>query len=280
MNGCQVQEKVVEMLSLRRVVFGAICVGIVVAIAAPHAKSGVQERQIAARWVVTWSGLPVLEAKIAADINGGRYSANFNARSRGILELIAKLRTSWQTTGKVDGDAMSPERVRQRYRMKRGGNRVVLMSWSPSGAVSTRIIPPESPGKRKKVPEELQRWTLDPITATLNGLVAPRTGPPCDYAAKVFEGRRRVDFRLSYVSRTRTPSLHVRGVPDQSMVCLLHAQRRAGFHDRHMRQVPKLNPAKIWIVRMPNSGIWLPVQLEFQTRYGMARARLVALNIR
>lgn len=249
-------------------------------IALPAAASAsVQDQQISARWVVTWAGLPVFEARITADIADGRYAANFQARSRGILELASKTRTFWQTTGKVAGGTMKPERVRQRYRMKRGGNRIVLMSWAPTGSVSTRIIPPESPGKRKKVPDALRRSTMDPLTATLNGLVAPRSGPPCDYAAKVFEGRRRVDFRLSFVANVRTPAMHVRKLPRQAVVCRLHAKRLAGFHDRHMRQVPKLNPATIWIVRLERAGIWLPVQLEFKTRYGVARARLVGLTI-
>ena len=44
--------------------------------------------------------------------------------------------------------------------------------------------------------------------------------------------------------------------------------------------MPKLNPARVWFVRHPQADIWLPVQLEFDTRYGVARARLVELRVR
>lgn len=245
-----------------------------------HAAAAQLQRQITAQWIVTWGGLTVFEAKIDAAIRNGRYDASFRARSRGLLDLASRLRTQIRTEGRVAGSVLKPERVRQRYRLKRGGHRRVLMAWQGDGAVTTRIVPPESPGKRKPVPAALQRATEDPITATLNGLMASRSGPPCAYAARVFEGRRRADFRLSFVGRARTPRLSVGALPATAMICLLHAKRLAGFHDRHMRQVPKIKPARVWIVYLKQYDLWLPVQLEFQTRYGVARARLAALTLR
>lgn len=238
------------------------------------------QRHITAQWIVTWAGLPVFEANIHADIQNGRYAASFRARTRGLLDLTSRMRTQIRTEGRVAGTLLKPERVRQRYRLKRGGHRRVLMAWQGDGAVQTRIVPPESPGKRKPVPLAMRRATEDPITATLNGLMAPRSGPPCVYAARVFEGRRRADFRLSFVGQAKTPRLAVGTLPKTAAVCLLHAKRLAGFHDRHMRQVPKIKPARVWIVHLKQYNLWLPVQLEFQTRYGMARARLASLKLR
>lgn len=247
-------------------------------LASPAAGAGQIERQVSARWVVTWAGLPVFEAHIDADIRRRRYAASFRARSRGIVELAARLRTQIQTRGQVAGNSLKPARVEQRYRLRKGGHRTVLMSWRADGRVSTRILPPESPGKRNAVPARMQRATEDPITATLNGLLARRTGPPCVYSARVFEGRRRLDIRLSYVGQVRTPALYVRNLPETAVVCLLYARRLAGFHDRHLRDVPKLEPARVWLVHHPAVQMWVPVQIEFRTRYGIARARLVALK--
>jgi len=267
--------------SLRSVtlLFAALLAAALLVLPASHATAAKLQRQIKAQWIVTWAGLPVYEANIQASIQAGRYAASFRARSRGILDLAARLRTQFRTEGRVAGKVLKPERVHQRYGLKRGGHRMVLMSWQANGAVRTRIVPPESPGKRKPVPPALRRATEDPITATLNGLMAPRKGPPCTYAARVFEGRRLADFRLSLVGRARTPGVFVGKLPKKSLVCLLHARRLAGFRDRHMRQVPVLKPARVWIVRLKQYRIWLPVQLEFQTRYGIARARLAALKL-
>ncbi len=238
------------------------------------------DRQILVRWTITWGGLPIYRARLRTEIAGGRYTADFSARSTGVIEALAKNRTSWHTEGRVDGRTMAPEKMRQRYLMRRGGYRIVSMAWAPSGAVTTRIDPPESKSRRKTVPEEMQRGTLDPLTAILNGLVTPRGGPPCKYEANLFEGRRRIDIHLSFHRYGKALRLKGHKLPRKATVCLLHAKRVAGFRTRHFKEVPKLYPLKLWIVRLEKAGIWLPVEMALKTRYGIARARLSKLKIR
>ena len=238
------------------------------------------DRRIAVRWTITWGGLPIYKAHLRIEIADSRYTADFSARSLGVVEVAAKSRTFWNTSGRINGGAMVPEKMRQRYLMKRGGYRNVSMVWAPSGAVSTHIDPPEPEGKRKKVPDELQRGTLDPLTAILDGLVAPRGGPPCKYEAKLFEGRRRIDIRLSFHRYGKALRLKGHKLPRKATVCLLHAERVAGFRARHLKDVPKLHPLKLWIVRLEKPGLWLPVEMALKTPYGIARARLSKLEIR
>lgn len=242
--------------------------------------TALSDRTIAVRWTVTWGGLPIYKVRFRTEIANGRYTAEFDARSTGVVEALAKNRTSWHSAGRVAGAAAAPERMRQRYLMKRGGYRTVSMAWAPSGAVSTRIDPPEPKGKREAVPQEMQRGTIDPLTAILNGLVAPRGGPPCKYEANLFEGRRRIDIRLSFHRYGKALRLKGHKLPRKATVCLLHARRVAGFRARHLKDVPKLHPLKMWIVRLEKAGIWLPVELALKTRYGIARARLSKLDIR
>ena len=63
-----------------RIVGAATLLAMMPAAAATAAATGVADRQIAARWVVTWAGLPVFEAAITADISDGRYAARLTAR--------------------------------------------------------------------------------------------------------------------------------------------------------------------------------------------------------
>ena len=237
------------------------------------------DRRIAVKWTITWGGLPIFKATMKTEIVAGRYTARFEARSLGVIEVAAKSRTFWSTAGRVNGSAMIPERMDQRYLMRRGGYRTVSMAWTPSGDVSTRIDPPEPKGKRKTVPEEMQRGTIDPLTAILNGLVAPRGGPPCKYEANLFEGRRRIDIHLTFHRHGKALRLKGHKLPRKATVCLLHAKRVAGFRARHLKDVPKLHPLKLWIVRLKKPGIWLPVEMALKTRYGIARARLSKLKI-
>ncbi len=238
------------------------------------------DRRIAVKWTITWGGLPIYKARLTTEIADGRYTAEFSAKSLGVVEVAAKNRTYWSTAGRVNGSAMVPERMRQRYLMKRGGYRTVSMAWAPSGDISTRIDPPENKGKRKTVPQEMQRGAIDPLTAILNGLVAPRSGPPCKYEARLFEGRRRIDIHLTFHRYGKALRLKGHKLPRKATVCLLHAKRVAGFRARHLKDVPKLHPLKMWVVRLKEPGIWLPVEMALKTRYGIARARLSKLKIR
>ena len=262
-----------------------LLVAVATAATAPSAagaagKAALSDRTIAVRWTVTWGGLPIYKVRFQTEIENGRYTAEFEARSHGVIEAVAKNRTYWQSAGRVADAAAAPERMHQRYLMRRGGYRTVSMAWAPSGAVATHIDPPEPKNKRKKVPEEMQRGTIDPLTAILNGLIAPRGGPPCKYEANLFEGRRRIDIRLSFHRHGKALRLKGHKLPRKATVCLLHAKRVAGFRTRHFKEVPKLYPLKLWVVRLEKPGIWLPVEMALKTRYGIARARLSELEIR
>ena len=238
------------------------------------------DRRISVKWTVTWGGLPIYRVRFRTDIADGRYTAEFDARSTGVVEALSKNRTFWRSAGRVDGAVMVPETMHQRYLMKRGGYRTVSMAWTPAGDIATRIDPPEPKSKRKTVPADMQRGTVDPLTALLNGLVVPRDGPPCKYEASMFEGRRRIDIHLSFHRYGK--ALRVKGhkLPRKATVCLLHAKRVSGFRTRHFKEVPKLHPLKMWVVRLEKAGIWLPVEMALKTRYGIARARLSKLKIR
>ena len=261
-----------------------LCLLAAIAPAAPAASAAagdtLADRRISEKWTVTWGGLPIYKVRFRTEIADGRYMAEFDARSTGVVEALARNRTFWHSTGRVDGAVMVPERMNQRYLMRRGGYRTVKMEWTPSGDIATQIEPPEPRGKRKQVPAAMQRGTVDPLTALLNGLVAPRDGPPCQYEADMFEGRRRIDIRLSFHRYGK--ALRVKGhkLPRKATVCLMHAKRVAGFRARHLKDVPKLYPLKMWVVRLEKVGLWLPVEMALKTRYGIARARLSTLEIR
>ena len=270
----------------RRLGAAGLCLLVAIPTAAAASATGaagdaaLADRRISVKWTVTWGGLPIYRVRFRTEIENGRYMAEFDARSTGVVEALAKNRTFWRSTGRVKGAVMVPETMHQRYLMRRGGYRTVEMEWTPSGDIATRIEPPEPKSKRKTVPADMQRGTVDPLTALLNGLVVPRDGPPCKYEATMFEGRRRIDIHLSFHRYGK--ALRVKGhkLPRKATVCLLHAKRVAGFRARHFKEVPKLHPLKMWVVRVEKAGIWLPVEMALKTRYGIARARLSKLEIR
>lgn len=254
------------------------CVSILAAglAAAPLASAAAVEtpRSFAADYLVTWLGVPVYETRFRALIRPRSYRAVMSARSRGVVEMVTRIRVHFESVGRIVADSFRPRAVRQIYLLKTGRFRHIDMTYRADGNVATAIRPPESPGKRKPVPDALSRYTQDPISALLGAVSTALTAKPCHHTASVFEGRRRVDTRLSHAGATRTPALGVGNLPDEAEVCLLHAKRIAGFRPRHFRRMPKVPPARLWVVRHPTAGIWLPVQLRLDTRWGPIYVKL------
>ncbi len=244
--------------------------------AAPVAAAGAVEtpRSFAADYLVTWLGVPVYETRFRALIRPGSYRAVMSARSRGVVEMVTQIRVHFEAVGRIVADSFRPQAVRQVYLLKTGKFRHVDMTYGANGKVATAIRPPESPGKRKPVPDALSRYTQDPISALLGAVSTALTAKPCHHTAAVFEGRRRVDTRLTHAGPDRTPALTIDNLPEKAEVCLLHAKRIAGFRPRHFQRMPKVPPARLWVVRHPTAGIWLPVQLRLDTRWGPIYARL------
>jgi hypothetical protein len=247
------------------------------AAAAPHRPT----QSVVGAWIVTWLGIPVIRGRFRSQVSGGRYEAWFGAKSFGAFDALLKIKMNWYVRGRVDGDRFRPVIFRQNYRDHREKRRTV-MKWRPDGSVRTRLIPPESPGKRKKVPARLQRHTVDPMSALL-ALTAQATGRhPCRYKARIFEGRRRVDARLRLIEKSRTPEgfAVARNLPKAAWRCHLFADRLAGFRPRHMRRFPgKLPPADIWLVRLSRHRLWAPVRIEFGTRFGRVRAFMTDIKV-
>jgi hypothetical protein len=235
---------------------------------------------IVATWLVTWLAIPVIRGRFKMKISGDRYEAWFGAKSFGAFDPILRIRMNWYVSGQVRGGEFRPERFIQNYRDRRE-KRKTIMAWRPSGAIHTRLLPPESPGKRKKVSPELQLGTVDPMSALLSIISQPVRGRACQYTARIFEGRRRVNARLKLIGRAPTPIFVAKGLPRQAYHCHLFADRIAGFRPRHLIRFPNpLPPANIWFVRLARQALWVPVRIQFGTRFGRVDAYVIRLTVK
>ncbi len=182
--------------------------------------------------------------------------------------------------GRRGDERFLPQTVDQHYKWRDQYRRIV-MAYAPDGAIRTRILTPESPGKRKKVPAAMQRGTVDPVTALMNATHAPLGEGRCGGTFRTFEGRRRADARIEHVGRDRLPATPISGLPKDAVKCQFFIDRLAGFRPRHMRNFPDpLPPAEMWAVPFPKHGFWLPVVIRVSTKWGPLYATLTRLEIR
>jgi hypothetical protein len=236
-------------------------------------------RKVHADYLITWLGLPVYAARFTGAWNGERYAMRFEAEALGLARLANTTTIDWETRGRFEAAAPRPEHFEQTNTFRRQIRRITL-AYRGNGAPAVSVVPPESPGKRPPVPEALKAGTLDPLSAAFAAVAMPADTRRCGYATKVFEGLRRTDVRLDHAGSERTPVHRVRGFERQALVCLMHAKRVAGYEEKHFRQHPEpLPPAMLWVARHAEAGLWLPVQLRFDSSFGPLYARLVRLEI-
>jgi len=243
------------------------------------------QRRVEADYQVSWMGIAVYSARFVAEWQSGRYRMTFGAEAVGIARLGNHTTIAWETRGRVVKGAMQPALFEQANTFRKETRRITLAYPIPTAAgmrggvmPAVSVVPPESPGKRPPVPEALKADTLDPLSATFAALAMMPDATSCRYAAPIFEGLRRTDIRLDHGGKERSP-VTGGGLDRESLVCLLHAKRVAGYEEKHFRQNPEpLPPAKLWVTKHAESGLWLPVQLRFESSYGPIYARLVKLR--
>jgi hypothetical protein len=261
---------------LARAALGAILTLVLPGLAA--AEPAREPRKMEAEYVITWLGFPVYAVNFAGEWNGERYTLRFRAEPQGLARLGSSTTVEWETKGRLEQGQPQPERFKQANTFRRQLRRITL-TYSANGAPAVSVVPPESPGKRPPVPEPLKGGTLDPLSATFAAVARPFDTRTCGYAARVFEGLRRTDVRLEHAGTERTPAHRVPGLDRESLVCRMHADRLAGYPPKDFRQNPDpLPPAILWVAKHAEAGLWLPVQLRFDSAYGPVYARLVKVD--
>jgi hypothetical protein len=246
---------------------------------AQAAEPAAPAKQLEADYVITWLGLPVYSGKFALAWNGERYRMRFQAEAQGIARLANSTTIDWETSGRLAKGQVQPERFAQANTFRKQVRRITL-AYAAKGPPAVSVVPPESPGKRPPVPEPLKAGTLDPLSATFAAIAMPLDAKSCGYSARVFEGLRRTDMRLEHAGAERTPAHRIAGLDRQAFVCQLHAQRLAGYEEKHFRQNPDpLPPATLWVAKHEGAGLWLPAQLRFESQYGPIYARLTRLKL-
>jgi hypothetical protein len=245
----------------------------------PHGETAETDRVVEAEYLVTFLGLPVYTARLRGTLSATRYEITFEAEPQGIARLASNTRVAWETRGAVGATGYEPHSFRQNNSWRKQTRRIELAFAADTDPV-VRVVPPESPGKRPRVPEDLRRGTVDPLTAVLAAVSAEPERAPCDFRARVFEGLRRTDVHLRESGRD-TLSIEVPGASSEAAVCLMHFERVAGYEPKSFKDNPEpLPPAKVWVVRVADAKLWLPVRLRFDSRYGPVSARLTRLGQR
>ena len=203
---------------------------------------------------VRWGPFRILSMELTSEVAGDRYQATSVLETRGTIGLLFPWRSRAESSGRRDGPALRPERHRAdgTYRSER---RTVDIEYRRDGAVSASITPP--PEEDVRVPDELQRETVDPLTA---GMLAVEDG--CRGRVPVFDGRRRYDLRLEELAPGTVPESKGALYAGSARRCRAVVEARAGFWRFDPRDDSEPTILDFWIAS-PRGGMPpVPVYLE------------------
>lgn len=236
-----------------------------------------QAEPLVARYEVRAAGLTVMQVEALFDLERPNYLVQTRIRTTGLAGVFSNSNQITSTEGSWRGTDPLPAR----YRVEgiwRGGKRVVVMDWVAPGQPVVRAIEPPNEAEREPVPPNLQRDTMDALSALakLTRTVA-RTGR-CDAEAAVFDGRRRADYSVRTEGREMLAPEG--GFGGEALRCAVEVRLVAGLRgDQDPVEARKPQPATAWLARaLPDRGP-IPVRIELPSRwFGTIRVILASVE--
>jgi hypothetical protein len=146
--------------------------------------------------------------------------------------------------------------------------RRIAMHW-PGGEPEVLALVPANAEEREPVPVELQRGTIDTLTAIVGLLRRVAETGRCEGEAALFDGRRRTDVnaRTEGEDTLHAPRSGIFAGP--ALRCIVEGRQVAGFWSGQGRdEAGAPRSATAWLAR-PQPGMPLiPVRIEAETGWG------------
>jgi hypothetical protein len=249
------------------------------------AAGGPSRDQIRATYRVDLSALNLGELHLTASFNGSAYEM----QAKGKFSLITGMlyRASGKTMSKGEWSKRGPRPTKFRLSFESGSKKEQREMSFANGAVSDiSIVPRKKQNPRRRVPVTKDQLVnvLDPLTAAI--LSARADGPAgdleiCERTVPVFDGQQRFDLVLK---PKRTDSLG-NGAPaalsGPVAVCQVRYLPIAGYRPNQsgVKFVTENEDIEVWLVRLPNTALYLPYRVVMPTAWGTGSVTLTKLKM-
>jgi hypothetical protein len=226
---------------------------------------------VQASYTAYWSGFTVMTVDASLELGAEAYRVASTMRTAGLLSTFVRGETITVVEGRVQPAATPLALAPQRFSMEglwRDAPRRVAMSWTGNQPEVLSLLPANQ-DEREPVPPELQRGTVDTLTA-LAALVrqAAATGK-CDGAAQVFDGRRRSDFTAVTDGTETLAANRWSNFAGPALRCRFEGRQVAGFWKEADRaEAAKPRGGTAWFAS-PGAGLpIIPVRIEADSSWG------------
>ena len=222
-------------------------------------------------------GISLGKVAMSARFQGTDYKAISTLETAGIVNAFWKSKIQAASNGLLERGDVRPALYDSYSQDRKDERRQVTLTFGPEGPKSLFSDPPY-PEARYPVSEDLQRRTLDPLSAAvyLTNSASAENAKPCETVAPVFDGRRRYDVALRFVRKAdvRMDNGLYRGPVS---VCQVRYTQIAGYQQTVIEQGKKLPDIFAWVAPAqsrldPGRQFMLPLRVWAETEYGIVVA--------
>lgn len=226
------------------------------------------------RYDVVTAGLTSLTLRFELRNEPDRYRVAADIETRGVLGFFVPWTMNVVAQGASGG--LRPNEF-ESSSVLYGTNRTTSMRFGRDGSIDATAVPPARDDDRDPVPPELTKGAVDVLTALLRVARQIEQSGRCDVVVPVFDGRRRYDF--VFTDAGSEPSALV----DLTMArrCTASVRKIAGFLKKPTPwdDSDGARAAAIVVGRLGADLPLLPVRLDMETPFGIARAELAGMRV-
>jgi hypothetical protein len=234
-------------------------------------------------WTVHLGGMTLGTVGFKGSFNGDTYSAVSRLKTSGVINSFYAAVIDAGSTGWLRGSHIEPTKYDSNYEGEKSKQRVAL-AYSTSGI--NLFADPAYDVKKYPVSDEQKKDTVDPLSGivqTVAGVTVSENNP-CGDTVQVFDGRRRYDMNMTFVSKEELSS-DSGGYSGPAALCEMEYKQIAGFKP-NLNKGKELPKIQVWFAKFPaKTGgpireFVVPVKVQSETPFGMAvgNARNIAVD--
>jgi hypothetical protein len=233
------------------------------AVAVPAEPAGVRIRLSYEIYAV---GLHVMHLQATADMAADGYHVELSFRSAGLYGAFVRAESHASVAGVWRGDRPVPGRY-DNYGIWHGTAYRTVIDFN-GDVPDVRLLVPNQDERREPVPADLQRGTIDPLSAMARLLRKVTGSSHCDIESKTFDGLRLSGIAARTVGVETLPVESRSNFTGTALRCDFEGREFAGFK-RDESADERVWPLRgsAWFASLVPGGPPVPVRMSFDTRY-------------
>jgi len=226
------------------------------------------------------AGLAVMAAEADVELDATGYRIDIVTRTVGAFGLLVRGESRSLAQGRWAGTMAATLVAPQRYAVDgawRGTPRRTLMEYAAGQPTILRLEPPNDI-EREPVPPDLQRETIDTISAAAMLARRATVSGRCDGEARTYDGRRLLEIAVRSGGWEILPPQVMPLAVGPTLRCDFEGRLLAGFpRDGDRESVARPQTGTAWLARLTPDAPLLPVRMRFDMRWmGSATMTLTA----